>query len=137
MEPVIPGKFCLPRAKIKVRVYNTVATLLHNFFQPLLSSQAQFLQLCLDLGTLPATEMQFTFTEGCLLLPFPYTWVWLPQASSSHNAQGKNQDDIKSCRLGGLFKSICTQVDFQLYSLGINRCTSRKLHQNMSLPYGM
>lgn len=61
----------------------------------------------------------------------------LPQASSSHNAQGKNQGDVESCRLGSLFKSICTQVDFQLYSLGINRCKSRKLHQNMSLPYQM
>lgn len=71
MELVILGRFCLLRAKIKVRVYNIVATIFHSFFQPLLSFQAQFLQHCLNLGTLPAMEIQFTFTEGCLLASFP------------------------------------------------------------------
>lgn len=65
----------------------------------------------------------------------PTSVYGLPQPSSSHNAQGKTQDDVESCKLGGLFRSICTKVEFQLYLLGIDRCTSKKLNQNMSLPY--
>lgn len=136
MELVILGRFCLLRAKIKVRVYDIVATIFHSFFQLLLPFQAQFLQLCLNLGMLPAMEIQFTFTEGCLLASLSPTPVYgLPQANSSYKAQGKNQDDAESCKLGGLFRSICTKVDFQLYSLRINRCTRRNLNQNVSLPY--
>lgn len=61
----------------------------------------------------------------------------LPQTNSSHNSEGKNQDDVESCKLGGLFRSICTKVDFNLYSLGMKRCTNTKLNKNVSLTYQM
>lgn len=98
------------------------------------------------LSTVPPTlfKLGHTYCHGntthlyrrlfaCFLSP---TSVYeLPQANSSHEAQSKNQGDVETCKLGGLFRPICTKVDFQLYSLGINRSTRRNLNQNVSLPY--